>query len=105
MYCKRCGKEIADYAAVCPSCGSMVVETAGDGDVSLGDWMITMLLAAIPVVGFIMVLVWAFSGGTNTSKQNWARAALIWGVIAIVLAVVFSGAVVALLAGGLSGLS
>lgn len=107
MYCKRCGKEIADYAAMCPSCGAMVSETvpAGDGDVSIGDWLLTLFLVGIPIVGFILLLVWAFSGSTNSSKQNWARAVLIWAVVAIVLAVVFGGAAAALLAGGLSRLA
>lgn len=99
MYCKRCGKEIADYAAMCPSCGAMVMETNGAGDVSIGDWMVTLFLAAIPIVGLIMVLVWAFSGGTNPSKQNWARATLLWGVILIGVGVIISIASATLLAG------
>lgn len=53
-------------------------------DVSAGDWFITMLISAIPVVGFVMLFVWAFGNGTNTNKANWAKASLIW------LAVIFS---------------
>ena len=82
MDCKRCGNEIADYAAMCPSCGALVSETApvGDGDVSIGDWILTLFLVGIPIVGFILLLVWAFGGSTNASKQKWARAVLIWAV-------------------------
>ena len=47
------------------------------------DWMITYLITAIPVVGFIMLFVWAFSGGTNPNKANWAKAALVWMLIGI----------------------
>jgi len=53
--------------------------------VTLGDWMVTMLLCVIPLVNIIMLIVWAFSGSTNPSKANWAKATLIWMVIGIVL--------------------
>lgn len=106
MYCKRCGQVIPDSAAVCPSCGSTVSGGApgGESAVSIGDWLLTLFLVGIPIVGFILLLVWAFGGSTNSSKQNWARAALIWAVIAIVLAVVFGGAAAALMARELSRL-
>lgn len=55
--------------------------------VRLGDWMLTLLLTAIPVVNLIALLVWAFSSSTKPSKQNWARAILIWMVIAMVIGV------------------
>ena len=53
-------------------------------------WM--MLLFAIPVIGLIVCLVTAFSG-EDASRKNFSRAALIWIVVGVVLAVV---AVVAL---------
>lgn len=52
--------------------------------VSTGDWVVTLLVAAIPLVGFIMYFVWAFSGGTPESKKNWARAVLIWMAIGFI---------------------
>lgn len=56
--------------------------------VSTGDWMITILITAIPIVGFIMLFVWAFGGGSNPSKANWAKATILWFLIAVVLYVV-----------------
>jgi len=53
--------------------------------VSIGDWVLTCLITAIPVVGFVMLFVWAFSGSTNPSKANWAKATLIWFAVVIVL--------------------
>jgi hypothetical protein len=53
--------------------------------VSLGEWMVTMLITAIPLVNIIMLFVWGFGSNTNPSKANWAKAALIWMVIAVVL--------------------
>nr|WP_325300614.1 hypothetical protein [uncultured Oscillibacter sp.] len=62
----------------------------------------TLFLVGIPLVGLILLLAWAFSGSTNSSKQNWARAALIW---AIMLAAAFGGGGAALVAGRLSRLA
>ncbi|PYI54993.1 hypothetical protein [Paenibacillus flagellatus] len=52
---------------------------------TMKDWMITILLLAIPVVNIVMLFVWAFGGGTNPNKANYAKAALIWALIGIVL--------------------
>ena len=66
--------------------------------VTTGDWFLTLLIMAIPLVNLIVLLVWAFSGSTKASKSNWAKATLIWMVIGIVLAIVFGGALLALFA-------
>ena len=65
--------------------------------VSVGDWVITLLISAIPVVGFIMLFVWAFSSGTPPSKANWAKATLLFGVIFIGLGLMFFSSIVALM--------
>jgi uncharacterized membrane protein len=56
---------------------------------SVKDWFVTILISAIPLVGFIMLLVWAFDASTNTNKKNWAKASLLWMLIWVVLAVIF----------------
>ncbi|WP_209440998.1 hypothetical protein [Paenibacillus maysiensis] len=56
--------------------------------VSFKEWMISMLLLAIPVVGLIMLFVWAFSGSTNPSKANYAKAALLWAAIVVVIYII-----------------
>ena len=35
--------------------------TRNQSIVTIGDWIITMILMCIPFVNFIMLLVWAFS--------------------------------------------
>lgn len=64
---------------------------------TLGNYIVMMLVSAIPVVGFIMLLIWAFSGNTNINKKNYARAALIMMVVAGILAMILGGAVMAML--------
>lgn len=55
---------------------------------SVKDWVITLIITAIPMVGFIMLFVWAFGSGTNPNKANWAKAALIMFAIMIVLYII-----------------
>ena len=57
--------------------------------ISLGDWMITLLILCIPLVGIIMLFVWGFADGTHPSKRNFCRAYLIWMLIGIVVFVLF----------------
>jgi hypothetical protein len=64
---------------------------APQGNISVGDWVLTIFITAIPLVGLIMLFVWAFSGGTPASKANWAKAMLIWAAIGIVLSIAFWG--------------
>lgn len=64
--------------------------------VSVKDWIITILIAAIPLVGFVMMFVWAFGSNENPNKANWAKAALIWTAIAMVLAFFLWGTIIAI---------
>lgn len=58
--------------------------------VGMGEWLWSSIVAAIPLVGFIVLLVWAFGGDTKPSKQNWARANLIlYAIMAVVWVVLF----------------
>ncbi len=56
--------------------------------VKTSEWFLTLLITAIPIVGFVMLFVWAFGSGANPSKANWAKATLIWmaiGLVALIL--------------------
>lgn len=57
--------------------------------ISMKDWMLTILLLAIPIVNIIMLFVWAFGGGANPSKANYAKASLVWVLIGIGLYIIF----------------
>ena len=58
---------------------------------SLGDWIITMIVLSIPIVGFIMLFVWGFSSSANPNKANFCKAALIFYLIGLVLFFLFGG--------------
>lgn len=48
-----------------------------------GEWFITLLVLALPVIGLVMHFVWAFGGGGNIGRRNFCRATLLW--IAVML--------------------
>jgi hypothetical protein len=52
------------------------------------EWALTVFISGLPIIGFIMVLVWAFSEG-NIHRKNWAQGTLILMVIAIAIALAF----------------
>ena len=57
---------------------------------SVGSWMLTLLLMAIPVVNLVYLLMLAFGSAHSASKRNWAKATLIWMVIGAVLSILLS---------------
>lgn len=53
--------------------------------VSIGEWIITMLIMMVPCVNLIMMFVFAFSSSTKKSKSNYFKAGLIMtGIIFVV---------------------
>lgn len=58
--------------------------------VSVGKYILYSIIFAIPIVGFIMLIVTAFSGSTNKSLKNYARAMLVMYAIGIVLGIILS---------------
>lgn len=49
--------------------------------VTTGGWFGRILLSYIPIVGIIMLFVWAFGNTQQKSLQTWARAQLIFMLI------------------------
>lgn len=62
-------------------------------EMTVGDWLITMLIMIIPIVNIVMLFVWGF--GNADPRRNYARASLIWMAISIVLAIIFYGIIFA----------
>ena len=63
----------------------------------VGEWVITIIIIAIPIVGFIMLFVWGFGSNTQPSKANWAKATLIMIGISIVLSFLFLGSLLGIM--------
>lgn len=64
--------------------------TALDAPLTVLDFFLMSLLSFVPIVGFIFLLIWAFSGNANINRKNYARAALIWILVSIGLVILLS---------------
>jgi ABC-type multidrug transport system permease subunit len=56
---------------------------------SVKEWLITLVITAIPLVGLIFLFLWAFGDDTNQNKANWAKAALLFYLILFVVNILF----------------
>jgi hypothetical protein len=65
-----------------------------DQPMSLGSYIISILVLLIPFLNIIMVLIWSFGRSVNHNKKNLARAFLVFMVITFVLSIFFSKDVV-----------
>ena len=52
---------------------------------SLGDWIITLIVLAIPLVNLVMLFVWGFGSKTNPNKANFCKAYLVIMAVFLVL--------------------
>ena len=57
---------------------------------TVGDWLITIILLGIPLVGFIMLLYWSLSSTGNLNRRNYCLATLVIVAIVIVLFIIFA---------------
>ena len=55
---------------------------------SVGQWILTIFLLAIPILNIIMLFVWAF-GGNKDERENFAKASLIWMLLGFLIMVFF----------------
>lgn len=108
--CKNCGYTAKDTDQFCFQCGQPLEDTTQqhteqaeyetqnknpeglEKPLSVKDYLIVFFIMLIPIVNFIMLLVWAFDKKNNTNRRNFARAGLIymiiWYVLGIILTVV-----------------
>ena len=79
-----------------------MTEDYRDSPMSVGDWMITLLVLAIPLVNIILLLYWALSSSGNINRKNFCIAYLLWALIIIGLFIVIAvlGAGIGMLAAG-----
>ena len=64
---------------------------------SFGEWIITLILTAIPLVNIVVLLYWAFGANVNLNKKNFSRATLVIAAVGVVIAIIFNVIFAALL--------
>jgi hypothetical protein len=66
----------------------MQLDTRSYTPMTIGNWLLTFIILAIPLVGFVMQIVWAVSAETHPSKRTFCQAGLILFGIMIALVIV-----------------
>ena len=111
-FCKNCGRLARPGEPCCPKCGTPHAEPPHEAahaapqyhpaedthDVpamGYSSTLGTLIIFAIPVVGFIMMLVWSFSDAPDNARKRLARAYLTRTLIvaAVIAALLLLGAV------------
>ena len=59
-----------------------------DNEMTLGQWLLTLLLTMIPCVNIVMLFVWAFGNGEYVARKRWAQAQLSFTAIIVVLYII-----------------
>ena len=110
MNCPKCGSPVDPGAPFCPNCGvnlsaatapaTQPVTSIPKAYKPMSPWGYIgwSVLFAIPVVGFILLIVMSFSKG-NINRRNYARS--YWCALLIVLILVVIGAVIAAATGSM----
>lgn len=109
-FCKNCGRLAHPGEDRCPKCGTPHAQPihaaapAGPAApqyhpaeekpevpaLGFGSTLGTLVVFAIPLVGFIMMLVWSFADAPDSARQRLARAYLVRTlIVAAVIALLF----------------
>lgn len=59
-----------------------------ENEMTLGKWLLTILITCIPCVNIIMLFVWAFGSAGYPARKTWAQAQLIFVAICLVLCII-----------------
>ena len=90
-----------------PQVSGRSTTTGHNAVISTVEWLGTLIVLIVPILGIILYLVWAFGSGGNLNRRNYCRAALILMAISLVLGILFSVAfsnIIGMITGGFGGL-
>lgn len=71
---------------------------------SVGDWVLTIFLSGLPLIGLILLFIWAFGDNQRTERINWAKATLLWYLIGIAFVAIFFAIFGAAFLAGMAGM-
>lgn len=66
-----------------------VITSKNNQTMPVKDWALTIFISTLPIIGFIMLLIWALSEETNVHKKNWAKGNLVIMFIYFALIMLF----------------
>lgn len=67
----------------------MEVINANQKPLNFKEWALNLFLASIPIVGFILLLVWAFGDSGNIHRKEWAKGRLLIALLVFILTMLF----------------
>ncbi len=72
-------------------------------EMTVGQWLLTLLIGIIPFVNIIMLIVWACGNPVEKrARKNWAIAQLIMiGIILVLYFAVFASVISSIMRGGM----
>ena len=56
-----------------------------DQPLSVKEWALTIFISGLPLIGLILLLIWAFSDDTNIHKKNWAKGSLLLMILVMII--------------------
>lgn len=65
-------------------------------EMSAGQWALTLFLTNLPLIGIVLLIVWAVGSDENLSRKNYSKGAL------ILYAIVFALMIMVVIFGGLA---
>ncbi len=108
--CPRCGAVLKEGSSFCGNCGYSLIDPnrpqqpkpqwnptpnpmpSGIPDIlSVGDYILMMVLFSLPIAGLVLMLYWSFSGAVGPNRKHFARAYLIFYCISLVLSFIMMG--------------
>lgn len=98
-FCSNCGLLADDlWLTHCPKCGAKLPRFTLDDleeppreeepprdEMTMGGYLLMLLVFLIPIVGFVMMLVWSFGREVPPARQRLAQAYLIRTLLAAVV--------------------
>jgi len=76
---------------VAPNAGFAQQVGRADLPLSVGDWLITIIVLAVPILNVILYVYWAFFSNGNKGRINFCRASLILMLVGLVFILILGG--------------
>ncbi len=104
--CPQCGAPLKEGSSFCGNCGYSLLNPNGPQQpqpqwkpmpnvmpdiLSVGDYILMMVLFSLPIAGLVLMLYWSFSGAVGPNRKHFARAYLIFYCVSLVLSFIMMG--------------
>ncbi len=77
------GYNNAAYPQAAPVVYNNITSTPAGKHMTTGQWVLTIFLSGLGLIGLILMFVWAFGDNEYPDKKTYAKAMLIWYLVAV----------------------